>query len=111
MIGLAPSTLAMAAICTALYFVSGQACNPGKAWWRNRGLITDAWYWLVIPFLSPYIRTLLLVGIAAFSLPFVTQQQISDYVTDGYGPASALGFWGQVAFYLLVSDFLLYWIH
>jgi len=111
MIGLAPSTLAMAAICTALYFVSGQACNPGKAWWRNRGLITDAWYWLIIPFLSPYIRTMLLLGIAAFSLPFVTQDQIGEYVSNGFGPVSTLGFWGQVAFYLLVSDFLLYWIH
>ena len=111
MIGLAPSTLAMAAVCTVLYFCSGQACNPGMPWWRNRGLITDAWYWLIIPFMAPYIRTVLFVGIAAFTLPFMTQQQVGDYVANGYGPVAALGFWGQIAFYLLVSDFLLYWVH
>ena len=53
---LLPSTLAMAAICTVLYFFSSHACNPGMPWWRNRGLMTDAWYWLVIPFMAPFIR-------------------------------------------------------
>src|ERR1700704_1508909 len=101
MMGLLPSTLAMAAICTALYFFSSQACNPGTPWWRNRGLLTDAWYWLVIPFLSPYIRMFLLIMLAAFTLPFVTEAQLSDYINKGYGPLGMLPFWWQAAAYLL----------
>jgi sterol desaturase/sphingolipid hydroxylase (fatty acid hydroxylase superfamily) len=109
--GLLPSTLAMAAICTGLYFFSSHACNPGIPWWRNRGLATDAWYWLVIPFMAPFVRLVLLFSIAAFFLPFLTHQQLSDYINNGYGPLGSLGFWSQVLFYLVVSDFLLYWIH
>ena len=111
MTGLLPSTVAMAAICTVLYFFSSHACNPGTPWWRNRGLLTDAWYWLIIPFLSPYIRMFLLIAIAAFTLPFVTEGQLSDYINKGYGPLGMLPFWWQAAAYLLFSDFLLYWSH
>lgn len=108
---LLPSALIMAAICTALALFSSQACNPGKVWWRNRGLITDLWYWLLIPFLAPYIRMGLLVAIAALAMAFVTEDQLNDYIANGHGPAGTLGFWGQAAAYLLMSDFLLYWIH
>jgi sterol desaturase/sphingolipid hydroxylase (fatty acid hydroxylase superfamily) len=111
MAGMLPSTLAMAAICTALYWFSSQACNPGTPWWRNRGLVTDASYWLIIPFIAPYIRILLLVSIAVFALPFVTEKDVSNYIEKGYGPLSSLPFWWQAAFYLIVSDFLLYWTH
>jgi sterol desaturase/sphingolipid hydroxylase (fatty acid hydroxylase superfamily) len=38
-------------------------------------------------------------------------QDISDYIEHGGGPLSILPFWAQVALYLIVSDFLLYWIH
>jgi sterol desaturase/sphingolipid hydroxylase (fatty acid hydroxylase superfamily) len=111
MAGLLPSTAAMAAICTALYFFSSQACNPGVPWWRNRGLLTDTWYWLIIPFLAPYIRMLLLIAVASFTLPFVNQAQLSDYINDGYGPFGALPLWAQAVSYLVLSDFLLYWSH
>lgn len=108
---LLPSALIMAAICTALALFSSQACNPGKVWWRNRGLVTDLWYWLIIPFLAPYIRMGLLIAIAALAMAFVTEEQLNDYIANGRGPMGALGFWGQAAAYLLVSDFMLYWIH
>lgn len=111
MAGMLPSTLAMAAICTALYGFSSQACNPGTPWWRNRGLVTDAWYWLIIPFIAPYIRILLLVSIAVFALPFATEKDVGNYIEKGYGPLSSLPFWWQAAFYMIASDFLLYWIH
>ena len=108
---LLPSALIMAAICTALALFSSQACNPGKVWWRNRGLVTDLWYWLVIPFLAPYIRMGLLIAIAALAMAFMTEDQLNDYIANGPGPVGVLGFWGQAAAYLLVSDFALYWIH
>jgi sterol desaturase/sphingolipid hydroxylase (fatty acid hydroxylase superfamily) len=111
MTGLLPSTLAMAAICTVLYWFSSQACNPATPWWRNRGLLTDAWYWLITPFLAPYIRMTLLIAFATFTLPFITQAELSNYINNGYGPLGSLPFWWQAAVYLLLSDFMLYWIH
>jgi len=41
----------------------------------------------------------------------VSQDELSDYLSNGRGPLGALPFWGQVAAYLLLSDFLLYWNH
>jgi sterol desaturase/sphingolipid hydroxylase (fatty acid hydroxylase superfamily) len=111
MSSLLPSALAMAAVCTALCLFSSQACNPGKVWWRNRGLVTDLWYWLIIPFLAPYLRMGLLIGLAAFAMAFTTADELNSYIVNGHGPLGALPFWWQAAAYLLLSDFLLYWIH
>ena len=111
MADLLPITAGMAAVCTGLYFFSSQVCNQGTPWWRNRGLVTDAWYWLIIPFVAPIIRMSLLIGVAMLMLPFSTEADIKNYVEKGFGPLGALPFWGQVAAYLVISDFLLYWIH
>jgi sterol desaturase/sphingolipid hydroxylase (fatty acid hydroxylase superfamily) len=108
---LLPITLGMAAAYTALAFFSSQACNPGKPWWRNRGLTTDAIYWFIVPFIGPYIRTALMVSFAAIAMRFVTADDLSDYLTHGRGPLGGLALWVQGALYLLASDFLLYWIH
>lgn len=106
-----PITLAMAAGYTALAWFTSQACNPGKTWWRNRGLATDALYWLIIPFVSPYIRMGLLILLATIPMGFVSAEQLGDYLAHGRSPLSALGLFWQCALYLVVSDFLLYWIH
>jgi sterol desaturase/sphingolipid hydroxylase (fatty acid hydroxylase superfamily) len=101
----------MAAFCTALCLFSSQACNPGKVWWRNRGLIIDACYWLTIQFLAPYFRTGLLIAFATLAMTFMTAQELESYIETGRGPLGSFSFWSQVALYLLLSDFLLYWIH
>ncbi|MGZ3410327.1 MAG: sterol desaturase family protein [Xanthobacteraceae bacterium] len=111
LIGLLPTTLAMVAISTALFFWSSQACNPETPWWRNRGLITDAWYWLIIPLLGPFMRVLLVVIIAAFLIPFFAAKDVIDYFNHGYGPLGSVPFWWQVAIYLVFTDVVLYWIH
>jgi len=36
---------------------------------------------------------------------------IADFYAHGHGPLAALPLWLQIVLYLLVSDFLLYWIH
>jgi sterol desaturase/sphingolipid hydroxylase (fatty acid hydroxylase superfamily) len=41
----------------------------------------------------------------------MTAQQIDDYIAHGRGPLASLPFWGQVAVYMVASDFLLYWTH
>jgi len=43
-----PGMLLMVAACTAITLFSSQTCNPGKVWWRNRGLLVDVCYWLTL---------------------------------------------------------------
>lgn len=106
-----PGMLVMIAACTVITLFSSQACNPEKVWWRNRGLLVDACYWLTLQLVAPYFRMGLLILIATFAMAFASPAEIDDYIKHGRGPVSGLPFWYQVAFYLLVSDFLLYWIH
>jgi sterol desaturase/sphingolipid hydroxylase (fatty acid hydroxylase superfamily) len=106
-----PGMLAMIAACTVISLFSSQACNPGKMWWRNRGLAVDVCYWLMVQGLAPYFRMGLLILIATLAMPFASVAQVDDYIENGRGPVSLLSFWGQAGFYLLASDFLLYWIH
>jgi sterol desaturase/sphingolipid hydroxylase (fatty acid hydroxylase superfamily) len=106
-----PGMLVMIAACTAISLLSSQACNPGKVWWRNRGLLVDVCYWLTLQCLAPYLRMGLLIAIATLALTFTSTTEIDDYIHHGRGPVAALSFWSQVAFYLLASDFLLYWSH
>jgi sterol desaturase/sphingolipid hydroxylase (fatty acid hydroxylase superfamily) len=101
----------MAAGYTALTLFSSQACSPRARWWHSRGLATDALYWLIIPFFSPYVRVALMLAIAVIPMGFVTGDQLSDYITHGLSPVNTLHPVVQGLLYLLVSDFLLYWIH
>jgi sterol desaturase/sphingolipid hydroxylase (fatty acid hydroxylase superfamily) len=101
----------MVAACSVITLFSGQACNPGKVWWRNRGLLVDVCYWLALQCVAPYFRMGLLILIATFAMAFASPAEIDDYLNNGRGPAAGLPFWWQVAFYMLASDFLLYWIH
>src|SRR6266545_1334924 len=101
----------MAAFCTALCLFSGQACNPEKTWWRNRGLLVDACYWLTVQFLAPYFRMGFLIAFATLAMAFVSAEELNSYISNGRGPLGAFSFSSQVALYLLLSDFLLYWIH
>jgi len=106
-----PGMLLMVAACSAISLFSSQACNPGKVWWRNRGLVVDVCYWLTLQCIAPYLRMGLLIAIATLAMAFASPAEIDAYVRNGRGPVSGLSFWSQAAFYLLASDFLLYWIH
>jgi sterol desaturase/sphingolipid hydroxylase (fatty acid hydroxylase superfamily) len=108
---LLPTTIAMASVCTLLFVFSSQACNPTTPWWRNRGLMTDAWYWLITPFVAPYLRVFLLITIATFLLPFFGRDDVIAYIREGYGPLGSLPFWVQAVAYVVLTDFMLYWIH
>src|SRR5580704_14652947 len=83
----------------------------GRTWWRNPGLATDICYILIIPFAAPYMRMSLMIGGAALLSGVMTTQEIKDYFEHGRGPLAGLPFWAQLPIYVVVSDFLLYWIH
>lgn len=106
-----PATIAFAVVFTVLSLFSGQACNPGRPWWRNPGLITDLCYLIVIPFIAPYMRMSLMIAGATVLSGVMSVQEIADYFDRGRGPLASLPFWAQVAVYLVASDFLLYWTH
>jgi sterol desaturase/sphingolipid hydroxylase (fatty acid hydroxylase superfamily) len=108
---LLPSTFVFAIVFTVLSLFCSQACNPGRAWWRNPGLFTDLCYLITIPFVAPYMRMSLMVAGATLLTGFMTVQEIADYFTHGLGPLAHLPFWGQVVINVVVSDFLLYWVH
>lgn len=106
-----PSAIGFAIVFSVLSIFSSEACNPGRTWWRNPGLFTDICYMVVIPFLSPYLRTSLMVAGAGLLTGIMTTQEIADYFGRGRGPLAGLPFWGQVVVYTVTSDFLLYWTH
>jgi sterol desaturase/sphingolipid hydroxylase (fatty acid hydroxylase superfamily) len=109
--GFLPSTIAFAILFTVLSLFSSAACNPGRTWWRNPGLLTDICYLTIIPFMAPYLRMSLMIAGAALLSGVMTAQDIADYFEHGRGPLAGLPFWGQVAVYVVASDFLLYWAH
>ncbi len=106
-----PGMLLMIAACTALALFSGQACNPGKVWWRSRDLLLEIGYFITLQCIAPYLSRGLLIAIATLAMTFASPDEIADYVQNGRGPVSGLPFWWQVAFYLLAADFLMYWTH
>ena len=109
--GFLPSTIGCAIVFTVLSLFPSQACNPGRTWWRNPGLFTDICYIVVIPFVAPYLRMSLMVVGAGLLSGVMTAQEITAYFEHGRGPLAGLPFWGQVAVYIVASDFLLYWAH
>jgi sterol desaturase/sphingolipid hydroxylase (fatty acid hydroxylase superfamily) len=111
LIAVVPSTIALAIVFAALARFPSLACNLDKPWWRNRGLLTDLCYCLIVPFFVPYMRLALLflgVGLIAW---LIDVQNFGDALIKGYGPLGGLPRWAQIAAYLVLSDFLMYWIH
>jgi sterol desaturase/sphingolipid hydroxylase (fatty acid hydroxylase superfamily) len=106
-----PNTIAFAVIFAALTPFPSLACNPGKPWWRNRGLLTDLCYCFILPLFIPYMRLALLILGGGLIAWFVGAEKFGDAFGQGYGPLGGLPLWGQVAAYMLVSDFLIYWVH
>jgi len=87
------------------------ACNPGGPWWKRRDLATDLCYWFIVPIFTVYLRFALLVTGMVLLFGIDDSESINNFFTAGRGPLAAWPFWAQLLFYLIVSDFLLYWIH
>jgi sterol desaturase/sphingolipid hydroxylase (fatty acid hydroxylase superfamily) len=87
------------------------SCNPGQPWWRKRDLLTDLCYWFFIPLLARYLRIGLLVLGAAWLFGIHSAEELAAFYDDGHGPLAQLPLWLQGVIFLIVSDFLMYWIH
>jgi sterol desaturase/sphingolipid hydroxylase (fatty acid hydroxylase superfamily) len=106
-----PIIVALAILFSVLTVFESQTSSKGKVWWRNPGLPTDMCYALTNSLIVPYLKYPLLIVIVLAMSGSMSPDQIADYFNNGRGPLSELSFWWQAAIYLLLSDFLLYWIH
>lgn len=86
-------------------------CNEGRPWWEKRGLVTDLSYWIFAPLFTRYLRIWVTVFLTLWIFHISDGQKIADFYNHGHGPVSHMPLWLQGVFYLVLSDFALYWSH
>ena len=103
--------LAVLAVVFTLLSMLVAACNKAPPWWRKPDLSTDLCWAIVPQLLYKFAHTLMLIlGMGA--LYGITDPTGFDrFVTEGLGPLAHLGFWPQVALYLLGNDLVMYSTH
>jgi len=104
-----PISIALAALFTVLTWF--WACNPGKAWWQKRDLVTDLCYWLFIPVITRLLRIGMLIAVAALILGITTGNGLVAFYENGHGPLAALPLAAQGVIFLIGQDFIMYWTH
>jgi sterol desaturase/sphingolipid hydroxylase (fatty acid hydroxylase superfamily) len=109
LVKIVPVSIVLAATFSLLTFF--WACNPGRPWWRKRGLLTDLCYWFIIPLFARYVRIGLLVLGAALLFGISTPDGLVEFYDNGHGPLAQLPLWLQACLFLLASDLMMYWIH
>ncbi len=107
----APFFIGFAALFTVVAALELGTANPGRPWWRNHGLATDVTYLIVHTAAATYLRLPAMIMVAILVSGSMSTNEIRDLFTHGKGPLSSLPTWIQLPIYMLVSDFLLYWIH
>jgi sterol desaturase/sphingolipid hydroxylase (fatty acid hydroxylase superfamily) len=106
-----PIMIGLALLFTMLTVFRSQQASPGKVWWRNPGLSTDVSYGLIHGLIGPYFKLPALIIATNILMGMMPEAQVQTYFAEGRGPLSGLPFYWQVAFYVIVTDFLHYWIH
>jgi len=104
-----PITLVLAVVFTVLTHF--WACNPGKHWWRKTEIVTDVVYWFFVPLITRVVRIGLLVVGAAVVFNIHDADELIAFYDNGHGPLAQMPLWVQGIFFLVVSDFMLYWLH
>ncbi|HZQ12871.1 MAG TPA: sterol desaturase family protein [Pseudolabrys sp.] len=106
---LVPITIALGVVFAVLTHWS--ACNPGRPWWRKREIVTDVLYWFLIPLGARFVRIGLMVMGAAWFYDIHGAEALIKFYDDGFGPLAEMPLWAQAVTFVVVSDFLTYWIH
>jgi sterol desaturase/sphingolipid hydroxylase (fatty acid hydroxylase superfamily) len=104
-----PVTMALALVFSVLAHF--WACNPGKPWWRKRELVTDICYWFFVPLFARVFRIALLVLATALLFNISDADELIAFYDEGHGPLSALPLWLQAILFLVLADFMMYWLH
>ncbi len=106
---LIPISIALGIVFAAL--TQWSACNPGRPWWRKREIVTDVLYWFLIPLGARFVRIGLMVMGAAYLYNIHGAEALIKFYDNGFGPLAAMPLWAQALIFLVVSDFLTYWIY
>ena len=104
-----PISIALAGMFTVLTWF--WACNPGRAWWHKRDLVTDLCYWFFIPVVTRFLRIGLLIVAAALVFQITSADGLVAFYENGHGPLAALPLAAQGILFLLGEDVILYWTH
>ena len=104
-----PITIVLAVVFSVLTHF--WACNPGTPWWRKRELVTDICYWFFVPLFARVLRIGLLVLGAGVVFNIHDADELIAFYDNGHGPLSQLPLWLQALLFLVLSDFMLYWLH
>src|ERR1700727_3040567 len=104
-----PVTIGLALVFSVLTHF--WACNPGTPWWRKRELATDICYWFFVPLFARVLRIGLLVVGAGVVFNVHDADDLIAFYDNGHGPLSQLPLWIQGLLFLVLSDFMLYWLH
>ena len=104
-----PVTIALALIFSVLSHF--WACNPGTPWWRKRELVTDISYWFLVPLFARVFRIALLVLAAALFFDISDADELIAFYNEGHGPLSVAPLWLQAVLFLVLADFMMYWLH
>jgi sterol desaturase/sphingolipid hydroxylase (fatty acid hydroxylase superfamily) len=104
-----PVTIGLALVFSVLTHF--WACNPGKPWWRKRDLVTDICYWFFVPLFARVFRIGLLVLGAGFFFNIHDADELLAFYDNGHGLLSALPVAVQAILFLVLGDFMLYWLH
>jgi sterol desaturase/sphingolipid hydroxylase (fatty acid hydroxylase superfamily) len=106
---LIPISIALGVVFAVLTHWS--ACNPGRPWWRKRGIVTDVLYWFLIPLGARFVRIGLMVMGAALLFDIHGAEALIKFYDNGFGPLAKMPLWLQALTFVAVSDVLLYWFH
>ena len=106
---LVPVTLALALVFSVLTHF--WACNAGTPWWRKRELVTDLCYWFFIPLFARVFRIGLLALGAGLIFHIHDADELIAFYDNGHGPLSGLPLWLQAVLFLVLADFMMYWLH
>jgi sterol desaturase/sphingolipid hydroxylase (fatty acid hydroxylase superfamily) len=104
-----PISIGLAVVFTVLTWLS--ACNPGRAWWQKRDLVTDLCYWFFIPVVTRYLRIGMLIVGAAALFRITSAEGLVAFYDNGHGPLAALPMPVQMILFLVGEDIILYWTH
>src|SRR3977135_2187015 len=104
-----PVTIALALLFSVLAHF--WACNPGRPWWRKRELVTDLCYWFLVPMFARVFRIGLLVLGAGLLFRVHDADGLIAFYDNGHGPLAALPLSLQAVLFLVLADFMMYWLH
>ncbi len=103
-----PLTALVAVSFTIASLFERLACNAGRKWWRNSGLKTDMFYIFIIPFIVPQMRV---IAALIVTTSFYILKSASAIDFAGLRFITGLPLPLQAVVYVVVGDFLAYWVH